>query len=92
LVVLAIALVALFGRRLAGAWRTVYVITALLAFYLDVFVCVIEVFEKVSFLQALAPTQSEPPFLVVQGVVVLAFLIFGLLVLRRFASVSGALA
>ena len=92
LVILAIALVALFGRRLAGAWRAVYVITALLALYLNVFVCVIQAFQKVSFLQALAPTQSEPPFLVVQGVVVLAFLILGLLALRRFPSLSRALA
>jgi hypothetical protein len=65
LVILAIALVALFGRRLAGAWRVIYVITALLALYLNVFVCVIQAFQKVSFLQALAPTQSEPPFLAV---------------------------
>ena len=92
LVILAIALVALFGRRLAGAWRVIYVITALLALYLNVFVCVIQAFQKVSFLQALAPTQSEPPLLVVQGVVVLAFLILGLLALRRFPSLSRALA
>ena len=65
LVILAIALVALFGRRLVGAWRVIYVITALLALYLNVFVCVIQAFQKVSFLQALAPTQSEPPFLAV---------------------------
>jgi hypothetical protein len=92
LVILAIALVALFGRRLAGAWRVIYVITALQALYLNVFVCVIQAFQKVSFLEALAPTQSEPPFLVVQGVVVLAFLIFGFLALRRFPSLSRALA
>ena len=92
LVILAIALVALFGRRLVGAWRVIYVITALLALYLNVFVCIAQAFQKVSFPQALAPTQSEPPFLVVQGAIVLAFLIFGFLALRRFPSLSRALA
>jgi hypothetical protein len=92
LVILAIALVALFCRRLAGAWRAIYVITSLLALYLSVFVCLIQAFQKVSLLQAPAPTPSEPPFLAVQGIVVLAFLIFGFLALRRFPSLSRALA
>jgi vacuolar-type H+-ATPase subunit I/STV1 len=92
LVLLAAALLALYGRGLAGAWRAVYVITALLALYLNVFVGVVQAFQKVPFLQALAPTQSEPPFLVAQIVVLAAFLIFGFLAFRRFPRLSRALA
>ena len=62
LVVLAVALFALYGRHLAGAWRWIYVVTAILALYLNVFVGVVQAFQKVSFLQPLAPTQSELPF------------------------------
>src|SRR5262245_47971088 len=61
LIVLAIALVALYGRHLAGRWRVAYVATALLALYFNVFVAVVQAFTKLPPLTALAPTQSEPP-------------------------------
>jgi hypothetical protein len=86
-VILAIALTALYLRRLAGAWRWIYVATALIALYLNVFVLIVQSFQKVPALQKLAPTQSEPPFQIVQGVVLAAFVIFGILAVRRFRPV-----
>jgi hypothetical protein len=86
-VILAIALTALYLRRLAGAWRWIYVVTALIALYLNVFVLIVQSFQKVPALQKLAPTQSEPPFQIVQGVVLAAFVIFGILAVRRFRPV-----
>ncbi len=84
LVVLAVALVALYVFRLAGPWRWVYVVTALLALYLNVFVSVVQAFQKLAFLQPLAPTQSEPPFAVAQLAVLALFLALGYLAVRRF--------
>jgi len=79
LAVLALALFALYGRHLAGRWRTAYVITALLAFYLNVFVLVIQSFIKIPALHALAPSipPAGPVFGAVQGVVLIAFVIAG---------------
>jgi len=73
LVVLAVATVSFYRYRLGGASRGVYVITALIALYLNVFVLVAQGFLKVPALKALAPTQSEPPFVVAQGLVLVAF-------------------
>lgn len=84
LVLLALAVIAYYAFRLAGAWRWVYVITAMIALYLNVFVGVIQAFNKVSFLHSLAPTQSEPPFLVAQLLVLVAFVALGFLAVRRF--------
>lgn len=84
LVVLAIAVFALYGKGLAGAWRAIYVVTAVLALYLNAFVAVVQAFQKLAFLAALAPTQSEPPFVAAQGVVLVAFLVLGFLAVRRF--------
>ena len=79
LVLLAIAVLALYAFRLAGAWRWIYVATAVASLYLNVFVGVVQAFMKVPSLHALAPTQSEPPFAVTQGVVLLIFVALGIL-------------
>ncbi len=84
LVVLAVALLALYGRHLSGVWRPVYVITAVVALYLNCFVGVVQAFQKLAFLQPLAPTQSEPPFLVAQVAVLILFIVLGFLAVRRF--------
>lgn len=84
LVVLAAALLALYAFRLAGPWRWAYVVTALLALYLNVFVGVVQAFQKLAFLQPLAPTQSEPPFAVAQLAVLAIFLALGFAAVRRF--------
>jgi hypothetical protein len=73
LVVLALAVVARYGFHLAGAWRRVYAITAVLALYLNVFVLIAQLFQKVPTLKAMAPVQSEPSFLVTQVVVLALF-------------------
>lgn len=84
LVVLALALYALYGRGLLGRWRSVYVITALASLYLNVFVAVVQTFQKVPLFHALAPTQAEPPFAVAQGCVLLVFVAAGVAAVRRF--------
>jgi len=84
LAILAVALFALYGRHLAGRWRTAYVITATLALYLNVFVLVIQSFIKVPPLHALVPSipPSGPVFGAVQGIVLIAFLIAGWLAVK----------
>jgi hypothetical protein len=84
LLLLAVAVLALYGRRLAGFWRPVYVVTAMISLYLNVFVLIIQAFQKIGPLHALAPTQSELPFVVVQGVTLVAFAVVTLLAARRF--------
>ena len=84
LVVLAVAIIALYVRRLAGSWRWIYVSTAVLALYLNVFVGVVQAFLKIPFVNALAPTQTEPPFAVAQGVVLLLFVALGIVAVRSF--------
>ena len=83
-VILAIALMALYLKYLSGAWRWIYVVTALMALYFNVFVLIVQSFQKVPTLQKLAPTQSEPPFQIAQGVTLAAVLILGTLAVRRF--------
>jgi hypothetical protein len=84
LVILAIAIYARYSRHLAGGWRRTYVINAVIALYLNVFVLVVQLFEKVPALNALAPTQSEPPFLVTQIVVMAIFVVLGIFAARGF--------
>jgi hypothetical protein len=84
LVVLAVAVFARYQRRLAGGWRSTYVITAMIALYLNVFVLVVQLFGKVPSLRALAPTQSEPPFAGAQAAALLLFIAFGFMAVRRF--------
>ncbi|MBO0763004.1 MAG: hypothetical protein J2P50_00160 [Hyphomicrobiaceae bacterium] len=92
LVLLAVALLALYAFRLSGAWRWVYVATAVAALYLNVFVGVVQAFQKLAILQPLAPTQSEPPFAVTQIAVLVLFLALGFLAVRRFHPAAGAAA
>jgi len=84
LVVLAIAILALYALRLAGAWRWIYVVSAVVALYLNVFVGVVQAFQKLPLLASLAPTQSEPPFLIAQSVVLVIFIGFGVVTVRSF--------
>jgi hypothetical protein len=84
LVVLAVALAARYAFHLAGAWRSTYTVGATLALYLNFFVLVVQSFEKVPALKELAPTQSEPPFLFTQLLVLALFLVLGSLATSRF--------
>jgi hypothetical protein len=84
LLLLAAALLALYGFRLGGAWRWIYVGGAVLALYLDVIVLIVQSFLKIPFLHALAPAGNEPPLLGAQGVLLVIFIVFGVLALLRF--------
>jgi hypothetical protein len=90
LVALGIALIARYGRRLAHRWRLVYVVTAVLALYLNVFVAIVQAFQKFPALHARAPTGSEPPFVVVQSLVLVVFVALGFAAARRFRRTQGA--
>ena len=84
LVLLAIATFALYGARLAGLWRPIFTVTATLSLYLNVFVLVVQSFLKIPLLKAWAPTQTEPAFLVAQGVAFVVFLALTILTTMRF--------
>jgi hypothetical protein len=86
LVVLAVAILALYTYKLAGSWRWIYVVSAVLALYLNVFVGVVQTFQKVPFFHAMAPTQTEPPFAVAQGLVLIVFVALGVGAVRKFHS------
>ena len=84
LVVLTVALLARYSFHLAGGWRRTYVLTAVMALYLNVFVLVVQSFLKVPALHALAPTQQEPPFLVAQLIVLAVFIWLAIAGVKRF--------
>jgi len=84
LVLLGLAAAALYAFHLARAWRWIYVVTATTALYLNAFVGVIQAFQKLPLLHELAPTQSEPPFVIAQAVVLLLFIALGALAVIRF--------
>jgi hypothetical protein len=84
LAVLAFAIPARYLLHLAGAWRKVYVVTASIALYLNVFVLVAQLFLKVPSLHALAPTGSDPPFLISQVVVMAAFIVLTIAAAIKF--------
>jgi hypothetical protein len=86
LVLLAVACFALYGQKLSGGWRWIYVLTALISLYLNVFVLVIQSFLKIPALHALAPSvpPSEPPFAIVQGILLVFFVIMIIGAIRRY--------
>lgn len=92
LVVLAIAVIARYRFHLAGASRWIYVVTAVVALYFNVFVLVVQVFQKIPALHALAPTQKEPPFAIAQIGVLAIFIAIGVLSTKRFRGAAIATA
>ena len=84
LLVLAVAIYARYPHRLAGHWRWIYVVTAVIALYLNVFVAVVQAFEKVPAVKVMAPTQTEPPFKVTQLLVLALFVVLGIVAAIRF--------
>lgn len=84
LVVLAITILALYVCDLARAWRWIYVVGAMISLYFNVFVAVAQSFAKVSFLHPLAPTGSEPPFVIAQVLVMIIFIVLGIFAVKRF--------
>jgi hypothetical protein len=84
LLVLPVAIAARYAFHLAGAWRRIYVISAAVALYLNIFVLVVQLFLKVPALKIIAPTQKEPPFVIAQIAVLALFGVLAVLATRRF--------
>ena len=82
--VLAVAIVALYGLHFRGIWRGIYVVCTALALYFNVFVGVVQAFLKVPALHALAPQQTEPPFVVAQLLVLAVFILLTVVAVKRF--------
>lgn len=82
LAILAPVLYARYSRHLDGRWRDVYTIGAIVAFYLNFIVLIVQSFQKIPTLHTLAPNQNEPPFLVVQVASMIAFIVLGYLAVR----------
>jgi hypothetical protein len=92
LVFLALAILALYSYKLAGAWRGVYVVSALVALYFNCFVLIVQSFQKIAFFHALAPTGKEPPFAVAQGVLLILFIGLGIAAFKKFKPMMKAAA
>ena len=90
LILLALAVIALYGKHLAGAWRWVYAVSIVISVYFSAFVTVVQSFLKVPSLHALAPAGSEPPFSITQGVVLVLFVVAGIGAVRKFHPGSTA--
>jgi hypothetical protein len=84
LVALTFAVLALYVFGLRGFWRPVYLVTAVFSLYLNVFVAVVQAFQKIPVFNAFAPTQSEPPFAIAQTIVLVLAIVVGWLAVRRF--------
>jgi hypothetical protein len=83
-IVMIATLAARYVYRMAGPWRPIYVVGAVISQYLNVFVLVVQLYLKVPALHALAPNGNEPPFAITQGIVLVLFIIAGFLAVRRF--------
>ena len=90
LVFLALAIAAIYVFHLAGHWRWIFVVTAVASLYLNVFVAIVQAFQKLIFLKPLAPTQSEPPFLIAQLLALGLFVAFSVVALMRFRPAAEA--
>jgi hypothetical protein len=88
LIFLALAILALYSYKLAGSWRGIYVISAIIALYFNCFVLVVQSFQKIAFFHALAPTQKEPPFAVAQAILLVLFVGLGIAAFRKFRPLS----
>jgi hypothetical protein len=84
LALLAVAIFGRYARRLAGRWRGIYVVSALVALYLNVFVLIVQSFQRVPTLKAMAPTQSEAPFIILQAFALVLFVILTIFAVIRF--------
>jgi hypothetical protein len=81
LIVLVPTVLALYVFGLRGFWRWIYIAGVVIALYLNVFVAVVQSFAKIPELRSLAPTQSEPPFLIAEGGALVIFILLGIIAL-----------
>lgn len=84
LVALAGAIAALYWKRLNGGWRRAFVVLSVLALYLNVFVLMAQLFQKIPAMAVLASTSSAPVFGVTQALVLVLFIGLGWTTARRF--------
>lgn len=84
LVVLAIAVPARYSFHMAGKWRAIYVVTAVIALYFNCFVLIAQSFLKIPALHALAPKGNEPPFAIAQGILLVLFIVAGIRAVKKF--------
>ncbi|WP_044254416.1 hypothetical protein [Rhodopirellula sp. SWK7] len=84
LLALGLAVYARYARRLQGKWLGLFVMSSIIAFYLNSFVLVVQLFQKIPALKAIAPTQTEPEFAITQSVLLIGFVVVAVLALRRF--------
>ena len=84
LILLAVVILARYRFHLAGSWRWIYTVALVTTVYLDAFVAVVQAFQKIPALHALAPSGSEPPFAIAQGVVLVIFVVLGIMATRTF--------
>ncbi|QGP79833.1 hypothetical protein [Sphingobium sp. CAP-1] len=83
MLVLVVAFAAFYGLRLRGRARAVYAVSATVALWLNLFVLVVQSFQKVPALNIFAPTGTEPPFLAAQALLLIVMLILGAAILRQ---------
>lgn len=88
LVILAVALYAIYGKNLVGRWRAIYVAAAVAALWLNFFVAIVQSFNKFAYLNKFAPTGSEPPFAIAQGIALIGFIILAIAAVRRYRPVD----
>jgi len=81
---LALTIFARYAKDLAGPWRWIYVIGAVICLYFNLFVAVVQAFEKIPALHAVAPTQSEPPFKLTQLIVLFVSVLLAIVAVIRF--------
>ena len=84
LLVLTPTLLARYVYRLRRGWRSTYVISAMVALYFNCFVAIVQAFEKIPALTAIAPTQKEAPFAIAQLALLILFVILGVLAVKKF--------
>jgi hypothetical protein len=87
---LALAILARYSFHLAGVWRSTYVVSAVMALYLNCFVLVVQAFLKAPALHALAPNGKEPPFLATQLILLALFVVLAILAAKRFKNADSA--
>jgi len=76
IILLAIALLALYLFKIVGVWRRIYLVTALIAQWLNMVVLVVQSFQKIPALHALAPKGNEPAVLAGQALMALIVAFF----------------
>ncbi len=90
MIVLVLAALALYAKHLSSGWRKTYIITASMALYFNCFVLVVQSFEKIPALHALAPKGNELPFAIAQGILLVAFIWLTVATVKRFPASTSA--